>query len=113
MATQDERRIALEILKKVRALDLPLKLDEITEGRGNCFPLSVIQQCSRPEIFRQLNQLTQNIIQRNNPTLLREAVHNFMAKSTNPKMQAFFSIQHHHLCLWPFSWSYIPVFSRQ
>ena len=40
MATQDETRIALEILKKVRALNLPLKLDEITEGRGNCFPLS-------------------------------------------------------------------------
>ena len=38
MATADEIRIAHEIMKAVRRLQLPLKLDEITEGRGNCFP---------------------------------------------------------------------------
>ena len=49
MATEDERRIGLEILKKVRQLNLPLKLDEITEGRGNCFPLAIIAQCRRSD----------------------------------------------------------------
>ena len=45
MATADEIRIAHEIMKAVRRLQIPLKLDEITEGRGNCFPLSVLAQC--------------------------------------------------------------------
>jgi hypothetical protein len=35
MAMQDEKRIANEIMMIVRRLQLPLKLDEITEGRGN------------------------------------------------------------------------------
>ena len=86
MAKQDERRIALEIMKKVRKLDLPLKLDEITEGRGNCFPLSVLAQCRRLEIFRQLDIQIQNIIKTGNPTLLRQAVYNFIYKSNNKKI---------------------------
>ena len=81
MGKQDEELIALEILKKIRKLNLPLKLDEITEGRGNCFPLSVLAQCRRPEIFRQLKEDIQNIIERCDPTLLRQAVYNFMSKS--------------------------------
>ena len=50
MATEDDERLALEIMKTVRRLKLPLKLDQITEGRGNCFPLAIQAQCSRPEI---------------------------------------------------------------
>ena len=89
MAKQDERRIALEIMKKVRRLNLPLKLDEITEGRGNCFPLSVLAQCRRPEIFRQLNMQIQNIISTDDPTLLRQAVYNFMSNSKNQRILSY------------------------
>ena len=39
MAAVDER-IAAEIMETVRKLELPLRLDDITEGKGNCFPLS-------------------------------------------------------------------------
>jgi hypothetical protein len=56
MATEDELRIAHEIMKTVRTLQLPLKLDEITEGRGNCFPLSVLAQCRRQEIIQNMNE---------------------------------------------------------
>ena len=83
MAPQDDKRIALEILTKVKILNLPLKLDEITEGRGNCFPLSVIAQCRRPELFQQLDKQIQIIIERNDPTLLRKAVSSFMSNSMN------------------------------
>ena len=69
MESQNEQRIAMEILRKIRRLDLPLKLDEITEGRGNCFPLAVLAQCRRVEIFRELNKSIQNIIRQNYPTL--------------------------------------------
>ena len=86
MDKQDERRIALEIMKKVRKLNLPLKLDEITEGRGNCFPLSVLAQCRRLEIFRQLDVQTQNIVNTGDPTLLRKAVYNFILNSKNQKI---------------------------
>ena len=49
-----EGKIAMEIMKTVRALGLPLKLDKLTEGQGNCFPIAIIQQLRRPEIYEQL-----------------------------------------------------------
>ena len=70
MATTDERRIAHEIMKAVRRLQLPLKLDAITEGRGNCFPLSVLAQCRRQGIFQHLRSPCQNLAQQGDPTLL-------------------------------------------
>ena len=38
---QIERRIADEIMETVHRLQLPLKLDQLTEGKGNCFPISI------------------------------------------------------------------------
>ena len=89
MASQDERRIGLEILKKVRSLQLPLKLDEITEGRGNCFPLAILAQCRRVEVFRELDGSIQNLIQQDDPTLLRRAVYTFMKNSRNKKIKDY------------------------
>ena len=56
MALDIERRIGNEILRKIRSLQLPLELDEITEGRGNCFPLAILAQCRRPKIFQHLDE---------------------------------------------------------
>ena len=89
MASEDERRIGAEILKTVRRLDLPLKLDDITEGRGNCFPLAILAQCKRSEIFRELQKTVQVLIYQNDPTLLRRAVHSFMTKSKHPKIENY------------------------
>ena len=89
MATADEIRIAHEIMKAVRRLQLPLKLDEITEGRGNCFPLSVLAQCRRQEIFQHLTTPIRGLIQQGDPTLLRRAVHSFIMKSRHPTIQAY------------------------
>ena len=69
MATADEIRIAHEIMKAVRRLQLPLKLDEITEGRGNCFPLSILAQCRRQEKFQHLSTPIRALIQQGDPTL--------------------------------------------
>ena len=68
MASEDERRIGAEILKAVRRLDLPFKLDDITEGRGNCFPLAILSQCRRYEIFGELDESVQVLIYQNDPT---------------------------------------------
>ena len=89
MASHNERRIATEIMKTVRRLDLPLKLDEITEGRGNCFPLSVLAQCRRSEIFTQLNRSVQALMHQNDPTSLRRAVHTFMTNSKHTTIQQY------------------------
>ena len=89
MATADEIRIAHEIMKAVRRLQLPLKLDEITEGRGNCFPLSILAQCQRQEIFQQLSTPIQGLMQQGDPTLLRRAVLSFIMKSRHPTLQAY------------------------
>ena len=83
MATADEIRIAHEIMKAARRLQLPLKLDEITEGRGNCFPLSVLAQCRRQEIFKDLRSSIRSLIQHGDPTLLRREVYKFMTNSKN------------------------------
>ena len=89
MASHNEQRIAEEIMKTVRRLQLPLKLDEITEGKGNCFPLSILAQGRRVEIYRELNQRTQTIIDQNNPTLLRKEIVNFMIQSRHSKVQIY------------------------
>ena len=34
----------------IRRCDLQLKLDNKTEGFGNCFPNAIVQQCRRPEV---------------------------------------------------------------
>ena len=89
MATADEIRIAHEIMKAVRRLQLPLRLDEITEGRGNCFPFSVLAQCRRLEILQNLNFQTQSLMQQGNPTLLRRSVHTFMKNSQHQTVQEY------------------------
>ena len=89
MATADEIRIAHEIMKAVRRLHLPLKLDEITEGRGNCILLSVLAQCRRQEISQHLNTQIRGLIQQGDPTLLRRAVRSFTLNSRNPTLQAY------------------------
>ena len=89
MATQDEKRIGQEILNTARRLNLPVKLDEITEGRGNCFPLAVLAQCRRSEIFKHLNEPTKTLIFKNDPTLLRSAVCSFITNTQNEKIQDY------------------------
>ena len=76
-----ELNIANQIMDTVRRLQLPVKLDQLTEGRGNCFPIAVLQQCRRPEILSHVkHQSTQE---------LRNSVKQFIVKSENPKIVSF------------------------
>ena len=89
MAAQNEQRIATEIMKTVRRLQLPLYLDEITEGRGNCFPLAILAQGRRNEVFQELRSQTQNIIAINDPTQFRREVYKFMGKSRHKNIKSY------------------------
>ena len=77
-----EQRIANDIMISVRRLHLPLKLDELTEGKGDCFPLAVLAQCRRTGVFRDLNDYVKSIINENDPTVLRIALKKFMITSS-------------------------------
>ena len=89
MPSKEDEDLAVEILRSVRRLNLPFELDEITEGKGDCFPLAVIAQCRRTEIFNNLTKPVQAIITRNNTTLLRNAVKSFMENSQESKIEEF------------------------
>ena len=87
---QTERKIADEIMTKVLELQLPLKLDQPTEGLGNCFPISIVQQLQRPEIFSQLRPSVQRLAKHEyGHKLLRQSVQAFIMKSKHPRIAAF------------------------
>ena len=55
--------------------NLKLKFDNETEGQGNCFPNSIVQQCRRPEVRKWLKE--------NKPTALFNGQHWVRKKVAN------------------------------
>ena len=85
-----EGKIAMEIMKTVRALGLPLKLDKLTEGQGNCFPIAISQQLRRPEIYEQLQLKDRTITKiQDGHKALRLSVVKFIIESENPNVTNF------------------------
>ena len=85
-----EKRIAEEIMKTVRKLGLPFKLDQLTEGLGNCFPILIIQQLGRPEIASRLNRVTTQITkQKTGPILLRHCVTEIEEEKLETRKESF------------------------
>ena len=86
---QTERQIAEEIMKTIHKLQLPFKLDQLTEGLGNCFPIAIIQQLRRPEILSQLRPATRRLLKsKAGHHLLRQSVQQFIMKSKSPRITA-------------------------
>ena len=74
----------------VLRLELPLKLDQPTEGLGNCFPIAIVQQLQRPEIFTELRTSVQRLARhQKGHALLRQSVKSFMMNSRHPRVAAF------------------------
>ena len=67
---------------------LQLKLDNNTEGYGNCFPNAIVQQCRRPEIRKWLQEKRQESIVNNHQTL-RNKVANFALKSNHQAVNQY------------------------
>ena len=89
MEADVELKIANEIMKTVNRLGMLYKLDALTEGRGNCFPLAVIAQCRRKEIFCKLERRLQTLIKVGDPTQFRYALRNFALKSDTMVVKNF------------------------
>ena len=87
---QIERKIAHEIMETVERLQLPLKLDQLTEGRGNCFPMAIMQQCRRPEIQKQLKSIPKMLLKiKTGHSALRFNVRKFIIKPEHPRIHEF------------------------
>ena len=90
IAVQPERKIADEIMQTVTSLELPLKLDQLTEGLGNCFPIAITQQCKRPEINKEIKlSLRMALMHHRAHAVLRHLVRKFITKSEHPNIARF------------------------
>ena len=77
-------------MDKILELELPFKLDQPTEGLGNCFPIAIVQQLRRPEIFNQLRPTVKRLAKHiSGHTLLRQSVYTFIMKSRHPRVNEF------------------------
>ena len=70
------------LTEAIKRCNLQLKLDNRTEGFGNCFPNAIVQQCRRPEILTWLKQKNPIAIVNGQQCLRRRIVH-FALKSRN------------------------------
>ena len=69
-----------ELSSTIERCNLHLKLDNPTEGYGNCFPNAIVQQCRRPEI-KALLQKNKPWAIFNGQQVLRSKVTNFAINS--------------------------------
>jgi hypothetical protein len=70
------------ISSTIQRCKLQLKLDNPTEGYGNCFPNAIVQQCRRPEIQDWLLENKPWVIVKSQQALRRQ-VKNFALKSAH------------------------------
>ena len=85
-----EKKLAQEIMDVVCKLQLPLKLDELTRGEGNCFPLAVLQQCKRKEIFSYIRPSVKRIVSvKDGHSVLRREVTKFIMTSKTQRISKF------------------------
>ena len=76
----------------VQMLGLPLILDKITEGKGNCFLIAILEQCNRPEIICKLTASTKKMVKKKRnegQMLLRLSVKNYIHNSDHPNITKF------------------------
>ena len=66
----------------IRRCNVQLKLDNPTEGYGNCFPNAIVQQCRRPEIQAWLKENKPWAISSNHQ-VLRKKIKHFALNSPN------------------------------
>ena len=77
----NERRWADKIMASNRRLVLDyFKLDKLTKGEGSCFPIAVVQQLNREDIFDHLREDLRNMARTLDHHMLREKVKDFICR---------------------------------
>ena len=72
-----ERNLADRIMNYVAKTNLNYKLDKLTRGQGNCFPIAVLQQLSHHDIFDSLMPDMKTIVRNLDHKELRRRVKDF------------------------------------
>ena len=98
---KNERELADKILTYTKRHNLNYKLDKLTRGQGNCFPLSVLQQINQEDIFDflmvaqskqgnricdSLNSDIRAIAQRMDHQEFRKRIQNFIINSDDERL---------------------------
>ena len=84
-----ERRIAEEIIDVVKELELNLKLDRLTEYRYNSFPIALLQQLKRVDVYELLDQELKNLADQMDSKLLRKEIVRFIKTSNHIRIREF------------------------
>ena len=77
-----------ELTSTIQKCNIQLKLDNNTEGYGNCFPNAILQQCRRPEIQAWLQKNKPWAIVSNHRTL-RKNIKHFALNSPHKTLQDY------------------------
>ena len=80
------REIGNKLVKKAEDIGQEMGLDNLTRGSGNCFPISVLQQLRRAEIFEDLDSNLKEIATSINHMEFRTKVAVFMMRSKLPNV---------------------------
>ena len=83
-----ERKLADKILNYINRHNLNYKLDKLTRGLGNCFPLSVLQQIMREDIFDSVKSDIRAIAQRHDHQEFRKRLRKFVLTSKDERLEA-------------------------
>ena len=82
-----ERKMADRIQESCQRLDLPMKLDRLTKGEGNCFMVCVLQQLKSSDVYSNLSDDLKRLADGMDPMKLRTEVTGFVRKSRHPRVQ--------------------------
>ena len=78
-AWENEVRWADDIMTSIRRLGLKtFKLDKLTKGEGSCFPIAVLQQLNREEVFTNLREDLRNLARSMDYHMFRQRVKDFV-----------------------------------
>ena len=77
-AWKRERKWADLIMGHVRRNNLPLHLDKLTRGEGNCFMIAVMQQLQQNDVYRNCRRDVQNLADEFDHMRFRKSVKDFI-----------------------------------
>ena len=85
-AWKRERKWADLIMGHVTRNNLPLHLDMLTRGEGNCFMIAVMQQLQQIDVYRNSRKDVQNLADEFDHMRFRKSVKDFIKNSKDPRI---------------------------
>ena len=84
---KSERKWADLIMGHVRSNNLPLHLDRLTRGEGNCFMIAVMQQLQQNDVYRNCRKDVQDLADEMDHLRFRKSVKDFINNSQDPRIR--------------------------